>query len=261
MAPDAPDRLSRQARQNRIIDHLTREGSASAAELVELTGRSLMTIHRDIDELAAKGFIRKFHGGVSALPTSVFESSAEFRRTRNPAAKSALAKTASELIEPGMSVMVDDSTTCLALAPFLAEIGPLTVLTNFRQLGEELRLSESIHLIMIGGTYSRSHDSYIGPPDITGLGSYSVDIVFQSTSTMNASWTFHQEQDVVSMKRVMLSAGARRILMMDSSKVGKSSLHRYVEVSEFTDLVVTDDVEKGFIDDVDESVTVHLARV
>ncbi|WP_437583308.1 DeoR/GlpR family DNA-binding transcription regulator [Paramicrobacterium sp. CJ85] len=257
MGDDA--RLSRQARQSVIIDHLTREGSASAADLVELTGRSLMTIHRDIDELAAKGFIRKFHGGVSALPTSVFESSAEFRLTRNAASKRALAQAASSLIEPGMSIMVDDSTTALALAPFLTDIGPLTVLTNFRLLGEELRLSESIHLIMIGGSYSRSHDSYIGPPDITGLNSYSVDIVFQSTSTMDAAWTYHQEQDVVAMKRVMLSAGARRVLMMDGSKVGKTSLHRYVPVAEFTDLVVTGDVSDEFLSSVDESVAVKRA--
>lgn len=258
MARDA--QLSREARQSMIIDHLTEEGSASAADLVELTGRSLMTIHRDIDELASKGFIRKFHGGVSALPTSVFESSAEFRRTRNASAKRALAQSAASFIEPGMSIMIDDSTTALALAPHLTETGPLTVLTNFRLLGEELRHSENIHLIMIGGSYSRSHDSYIGPPDITGLSSYSVDIVFQSTSTMDTTWTYHQEQDVVAMKRVMLSAGARRVLMMDGSKVGKTSLHRYVPVAEFTDVVLTGDVTEDVTASIDESVTITQAR-
>lgn len=259
MAKKATVHDSRQIRQAAIMDHVMEAGFASAADLVELTGRSLMTVHRDIDDLATRGLIRKFHGGVSALPTSVFESSSEFRLHREQAAKDRLATVAAGLVQPGMSIMLDDSTTVLALARRLGEIGPITVLTNYRQAVEALRENPDIKLIVIGGQYSRTHDSYIGPPDQTGLENYSVDIVFQSTSTMDAAMTYHQEQEVVAMKRVMLRAGQRRVLLMDGTKVGKTSLNRYAATEEFTDVILTDDVPDELVRAIGEKARVHIA--
>jgi DeoR/GlpR family transcriptional regulator of sugar metabolism len=253
--------MSRQSRQRRILDHVLEAGTASAAELATLTGRSLMTVHRDLDDLSGRGLVRKYHGGVSALPTSVFESSSDFRMQRRTDAKAALARQAVTFIEPGMSVMLDDSTTVLALARLLDRVGPLTVLTNYRQVMELLIDIADIRLIAIGGQYSRTHDSFIGPSDQTGLDSYAVDIVFQSTSTMDDRMTYHQEQDVVTMKRVMLRAGARRVLMMDGSKVGQTSLHRYVAVEEFTDVILTDDVDAELLAKIGEHTSVTIATL
>lgn len=252
---------ARAARQRAILDHVLRVGSATAAELAELTGRSLMTVHRDLDDLSARNLLRKFHGGVSALPTSVFESSSEFRLHRRAEEKAALAEVAAGFVEPGMSLMLDDSTTVLALAARLAERGPLTVVSNYRQVLETLGDVPDISLIMIGGTYSRTHDSFIGPPDQTNLDAYAVDIAFQSTSTMDERMTYHQEQDVVSMKRVMLRTGQRRVLMMDGSKVGHTSLHRFVAVSEFTDVILTNDIDPATVDQIAERATVHVVKV
>lgn len=254
-----PENASRPARQRQILDHVLEAGTASAAELADLTGRSVMTVHRDLDDLAGRGLVRRFHGGVSALPTSVFESSSDFRMQRRTEAKEALARRALGFIEPGMSVMLDDSTTVLALARLLDRVGPLTVLTNYRQVVELLIDAPDIRLIVIGGLYSRTHDSFIGPSDQTGLDSYAVDAVFQSTSTMDERMTYHQEQDVVSMKRVMLQTGSRRVLMMDGSKVGQTSLHRYVPIDAFTDVILTGDVPASVRDRISEQVAVHVA--
>lgn len=251
----------RAERQRQILDHVLSAGSANAAELAELTGRSIMTVHRDLEELASRGLVRKFHGGVSALPTSAFESSSDFRLQRNVEAKAALARTAIDFVEPGMSVMMDDSTTVLALARLLLDVTPLTVVTNYRQILELVGDVSEIQLIMTGGTYSRTHDSFIAPPDQTNLDAYAVDIAFQSTSTMDSRMTYHQEQDVVSMKRVQLRSGRRRVLMMDGTKVGHTSLHRFVSVSDFTDVILTDDVAPDVVEAVAEHATVHIAKL
>lgn len=252
--------ISRSARQRIILDHVLQAGSATAAELMDLTGRSAMTVHRDLEDLASRNLVRKFHGGVSALPTSVFESSSDFRLLRRAEAKTALAKTALSFIEPGMSVMLDDSTTVLALAGLLPSVAPLTVVTNYCQVLSTLRDSSDIRLIMIGGAYSRTHDSFIGPPDQTNLEAYAVDIAFQSTSTMDERMTYHQEQDIVSMKRTMLQSGRRRVLLMDGSKVGHTSLHRYLPISAFTDVILTDDVPATIRERIADHSTVHVAE-
>lgn len=259
MTPTTHASDSRAARQRQIIDHVQQAGSATAANLAELTGRSLMTVHRDLDDLASRGLVRKFHGGVSALPTSAFESSSDFRMLRHTESKNALARRALGFIEPGMSVMMDDSTTVLALAQLLPKVGPLTVLTNYRQIMEVLIDVPDIRLIAIGGLYSRTHDSFIGSSDQTGLESYAVDLVFQSTSTMDDTMTYHQEQEVVSMKRVMLRSGRRRVLLMDGAKIGMTSLHRFVPITDFTDVVFSEDVPLDFRTRMEERVNVHVA--
>lgn len=176
-----------------------------------------------------------------------------------PEAKAALARKAAEFVEAGMSVMLDDSTTVFALARLLNGIGPLTVITNYRQAIELFRENDDIRLIVTGGQYSRTHDSFIGLPSEGSVSSYAVDAVFQSTSTMTTEMTYHQEQDVVHMKRAMLKAGTRRFLLMDGTKIGRTSLHLYVPVSDFTDVVFTEDVPSEFRDAVEEHARVHVA--
>lgn len=260
MAPAAQSE-SRGARQRMILDHVMTHGQATAAELAGLTGRSLMTVHRDLDDLAGRQLLRRFHGGVTALPTSVFESSSDFRLHRRSPEKEALARAAVELVEPGTSVMLDDSTTVLALARLLPEKAPLTVVTNYRQVLEALRDVSDVRVILVGGLYSRTHDSFIGPPDQTNIEAYAVDVAFQSTSTMDATMTYHQEQEVVSMKRVMLRSGTRRVLLMDGSKVGHTSLHRYVPVGAFTDVLLTADTDPRIAAAVGEQAALRIVDV
>src|SRR5437016_4734073 len=133
-------------RQQELVEHVVSAGFATAADLAALTGVSVMTVHRDIDDLAGRGILRKVHGGVSALPSTVFEASSEIRMQLQAQAKSALAHKALEFVEAGMSVMLDDSTTVLALARLLNKTGPLTVLTNYRQALEVLRENNDIRL-------------------------------------------------------------------------------------------------------------------
>ena len=249
----------RDERRRAILDYVLQHGQASAAELTEVTQRSLMTVHRDLDDLASRGLVRKFHGGVSALPTSMFESSSEFRKQRNSLAKRALAAKAAELVEPGMSLLLDDSTTVLELAKLLGAKAPLTVLTNYRDAIDVLVEEMDIRVIAIGGTYSKTHNSFVGSPHLTGLDSYAVDIVFQSTSTMDSHMTYHQEEDLVLMKRAMLDAGTRKVLLMDSSKVGRTSLHQFVPIDAFTDVILTSDVTRTMFSDLPESVTLHFS--
>lgn len=229
---------SRTIRQQRITDYVIAQGSASAAELVELTGVSLMTVHRDLDELARRGLLRKFRGGVSALPSTVFESNEEYRRGAHVEAKAAIARSAAAHIEPGMSLLLDDSTSALELARLLPDLGPLTVATNYLGAIEALKGAEEIRLICIGGDYSGTHDSFIGMACIEAVERLTVDIAFVSTSSMTADMTFHQEPEIVMVKRAMLAASSTRVLLMDSSKMPRPALHRLAPLSDYDRLIV-----------------------
>ncbi|MDA2814455.1 DeoR/GlpR family DNA-binding transcription regulator [Nocardiopsis sp. RSe5-2] len=252
--PSGGSTRSRNIRQQRITDYVISRGSASAAELVELTGVSLMTVHRDLDELARRGLLRKFRGGVSALPSTVFESNEEYRRQVHVEAKAAIARKAAELVEPGMSVMLDDSTTALEVARLLPSVGPLTVATNYLQAIEALKGAEEVRLICLGGDYSSTHDSFNGMACIEAVERLTVDAAFLSTSSMTAHTTFHQEPEIIMVKRAMMAASRTRVLLMDSSKMPRPALHRLAPLAEYDRLVV----DEGVPDDLVEEARQHL---
>lgn len=256
-----PARATRQKRQQTIVDYVLEHGDATVAELTELTGVSVMTVHRDITELSDRGILRKYHGGVSAQPSTVFESSSDFRRHTHTADKRALAEAALDFLSPGMSLMLDDSTTALALAARLPEVGPLTVVTNYRLITEELRGREDIRLISVGGEYSRTHDSWLGLSAQEMIESFSVDVTLVSTSAMTATMTYHQEQEIVAIKRAMREAGSTGVLLMDGSKVGRSALHRLDRVDSFDHVVLTGPVDKDLLAEMRQLTDVRVTEV
>ena len=249
------------ARRQQITEYVLAHGSATVAELSELTGVSVMTVHRDLDELARRGVLRRFRGGVSALPSTVFESNLDYRLGVNVAEKEAIAAMARDLVESGMSVMIDDSTTALALARLLVDQTPLTVVTNARRVVDVLAGHEDIRLIALGGEYSHTHDSFLGVPCVEAVEALSVDMVLVSTSAMDARMTYHQEQDVVLVKRAMLASGARRVLLMDRTKLARTALHRLAPVADFDHLVVDSGVDERLLADLRERTDVRVADV
>ncbi|WP_326822035.1 DeoR/GlpR family DNA-binding transcription regulator [Streptosporangium sp. NBC_01639] len=236
---NSPERNRPAQRQAEIAEHVLQHGSMSANDLSELFGVSLMTIHRDLDELERQGIVHKFRGGVSAQPSSVFESNVTYRLRTAREEKVALARRARALIEPGMAVMLDDSTTTLELARLLEDAAPLTVITNFLETIKLVAGMRGIRLITLGGEYYPTHDSFLGVPCIEAIEALRVDMLFASVSAVSNNYAYHQEQEIVLVKRAMIRAAQKSVLSVDHSKLGRVALHRLVPLSDF-DLVLTD---------------------
>ncbi len=230
----------REDRQEQIAQAVLLQGSATAQELAGSFRVSLNTIHRDLDELERQGVVRKFHGGVTAQPSGVFEANISYRMKRMLPEKRLVARHATRYIEPGMSVMLDDSTTVLQMAPMLAEIASLKVVTNFLEALRQLGGSKGISLTALGGDYDPLHDSFVGVMCLQCIESLRVDATFLSTSAVSGAYAFHPEERIVAFKRAMLDVASKRYLLVDHSKLGRRALHQLVPLSAF-DLVIVDD--------------------
>ncbi len=233
------DGLSLRRRRELIAEYVLGRDSVSARELSSTFDVSLMTIHRDLDELERQGVLRKIRGGATPQPSSLFESSVRFRKVTATREKEALARFALDQIEPGQSVLIDDSTTCLALARLIPQQAPITVITNFLCSINELKGKPGVHLIALGGDYLERHDALVGLICETAINALHADVLFLSCSAVSNGFALHQEQAIVSVKRAMLGSATRSILLIDHNKVGKVALHRLAPLETF-DLVVVD---------------------
>ena len=101
--------MKRDDRRQKMIDMLVEEGSVSLDEFARQFDVSKMTIHRDLDDLETEGLLRKQRGGATIESSAQFESDYRYRTRKAAAEKRLIAEKAAGLIEPGMSVMLDDS--------------------------------------------------------------------------------------------------------------------------------------------------------
>ncbi|HZE41910.1 MAG TPA: DeoR/GlpR family DNA-binding transcription regulator [Stackebrandtia sp.] len=230
---------SPQQRQKLIAEVVVERRSLSAQELATMFDVSVMTVHRDLDELERQGVVRKYRGGVTAQPSGVFESNVSYRQKSMLNQKRAIAKHASRYVEPGMSIMLDDATTTAEMIPLLAELSPLRVATNYLEGMRQLSQLDGVGLMALGGDYDPLHDSFMGGTCLECIESLRVDAVFVSTSALSGLYAFHQEDRIVAVKRKMLEVAEKRYLLMDNSKLGKVALYRLVPLSDF-DMIIVD---------------------
>ncbi len=144
---------SRAQRQEQIADYVLQQSFVRVQELADLFNVSLMTVHRDLDELETQGILRKVRGGATVLPSSLFESDVRYRLSTALKEKEAIAEVALSCVEPGQAVLLDASTTILALSRRLPRMIPLTVISNCLTIIQELSKVKGIDLISLGGEF------------------------------------------------------------------------------------------------------------
>ena len=232
--------LAPEQRQERIAELVLKQPFIAAKDLAERFDVSLMTIHRDLDELEAHGVLRKVRGGATPQASSLFESNVRYRLTVASEEKQALARAALLQIEPGQAVLIDESTTGLALARLLPARVPLTVITNSLSVMQELRSVRDIKLIVLGGDYWPRHEAFCGLACEAAVSALRADVLFMSSTAISGGVAYQPDQDMAIAKRAMIAAAGRRVLLVDHSKFGRVALHRLAPLTAF-DLVMTDD--------------------
>ncbi len=232
-------RQSRQAsRRHAVSETVLKEGTVRIEDLAERFAVSLMTVHRDLDELESQGVLRKSRGMATAVSTSLIESSDMYRIGRQRAEKKALARAAMDYIEPGQAVFLDDSTTVRYMAEWLPEKTPLTIITNVLTLINELNEVRGISLVGLGGTYYNWCKSFMGRITTEEIRRLRTDILVMSTAAIVDGWCFHQQQETVETKRAMFESAAKRILLADHTKFEKRALYGMVHLTEFDHVIV-----------------------
>ena len=228
------------ARQRAITEAVMAEGTVRIEQLAERFDISLMTVHRDLDELENRGLLRKSRGIATATSTSLVESSDVYRASRQSAEKEAIALAAMDFVDPGQAIFLDDSTTVLHMAQHLPGRAPLTIITNVLTLMNELRGTRGIDLLALGGQYYNWCSAFMGRMTTAAVSELRADTFIMSTSAITDDIAFHQTLETVDTKRAMFDSAERRVLLADHTKFEKRALHALLPLRDF-DAVIVDD--------------------
>jgi DeoR/GlpR family transcriptional regulator of sugar metabolism len=231
-------------RRERLLEHLRSRDGATVEELAELLDVSKMTVHRDLDRLADLKLIRKIRGGATLQPSMVFESDVGYRSRQNRVEKQALGRRVAQLVEPGMALILDDSTTTAAIVPFILDRQPLTVITNAVPLITRLARQEGITLISLGGRYDPIGDAFFGIVCEASVSRLRADIGIFSTAAVHGDCAYLHDQDIARAKLAMMASSDHKVIAFHHSKFGKSALNLFSPLSAFDHVFVpstTDD--------------------
>jgi len=212
----------------------------------------VITVHRDRDELDRQGIIRKLRGYVTAEPSSIFDSNVRYRLRAAQQEKEALARFAITQVQPGQSVLLDESSTALMAARLLHKKTPLTIITNFVMILNELHGVKGMDVISLGGKYLPALDAFTGEVCRASLSSVRADVLLMSTSAVSGGAALHQDQRTMSGKRAMIESAKRAILLVDHTKFGKVALHKLAPLTDFDLVVVDSGVDESHLEELRE---------
>ena len=236
--PDGSRQGRQAARQRAITEAVMAEGAVRIEYLAERFDISVMTVHRDLDELEARGLLRKSRGIATATSSALVESSDVYRSNRQSVEKEAIAQAALEFIEPGQALMLDDSTTTLHLLPHLRQRHPLTVITNTLTIMEQLRGATGITMLGLGGQYYNWCSAFMGRMTTAAIAAMRADLCIMSTAAVSDDIAFHQTLETIDVKRAMFESSSTRILLLDHTKFDKRALHALTPLTEFDAVIV-----------------------
>lgn len=236
---------TQERRRERIVAFVTRHGSARVEQLAEHFDVSAMTIHRDLEALAAESLLERIRGGARSVTPSMSELAVGQRRHLHRTTKEALCAAAARLIPEGAVVAVDDSTTLEALVEQLPERSPSALITHSLKAMSDHRKRAGltdIRLIACAGLYFAETDSFLGTATSEQLSRLSADITFVSTTavrtTGQSAALFHPDMEAADTKKALIGIGATRVLVLDSSKFDSPGVFRVASLDEFDHIIV-----------------------
>lgn len=226
-------------RQEKIKEYIESRSVATIKEIKELIPEvSLMTIHRDLDVLAAQGIIEKHRGAVRSVhhPGDI-----EFnvRMRENNDGKMVIAQKALSLIQPYSSIFLDASTSNLFLARNMPDIN-LNIITTGPGIAIELSRLHNPVVTMCCGIMNRKNLAVSGLNTLEMLEKINIDTAFIGVSgcSDDMGFTCGTEADML-IKQIVIKKARATILMCGSEKFNRLMPYTFATMRD-VDYIISD---------------------
>lgn len=227
-------------RRNLILEKLQDEKKVVVSELSTLFDVSEETIRRDLDKLDKDGLATKSYGGAILNENAGPDMPFNVRKKRNMRGKQVIAELVSGLVQEGEHIIVDPSTTAVAIMKALKSRKHLTVITNSIEVLVELSDVSGWDVISTGGTLRENYLALVGPKALESISSFNVEKVILSCKGIDRKKGLTDANEMFSqVKQTMLKSAKQRILAADYTKFDRVAFSRICGLTDI-DMVVTD---------------------
>ncbi|PID66290.1 MAG: DeoR family transcriptional regulator [Gammaproteobacteria bacterium] len=234
-------------RRNNILSQLRQGVVLSPAQLAALFDVSVMTIHRDLKQLDAEGYLSKQRGGAVINQQTFLSADLEKRISLNAEAKAAIGRFVVEhlLDSENDSIIIDSGSTTLALVKALPDAA-MTVMVNGLSAVAILAQHRHTRVHALGGKLNTNIMAFEGTVacDMLGkchfskafIGTDGIDLQagLTTTDTANAQLT-----------RLMAQQADEVYILADASKFHQRAFASIMDFKGITGIVT----EKGVVDE------------
>lgn len=225
-------------RHRRILEELKANPSANVASLALLLHVSEPTVRRDFTELEKRGLLTKRYGGAIPHPGAADgEIPFLLREKERSSVKSIIGRKAAELVEDGMVLMLDGSTSAYHLVPYLTKYKDLIVITSGAKTAVALA-EANIRTFCTGGQMRIHSYSYVGDSAAAFVRSVNADLLFFSCHGLTEDGRMTDRAvEEADLRRAMFASCKHKYLLCDSSKFGKTYFYNMGSVSELDGII------------------------
>jgi len=189
---------------------------AEFARAADDLGVSEMTVRRDLQELEARGSLRRVRGGALAVGPLPF---ADRHRSRAKA-KARIATKLLDLVPATGAVALDASSTVMRLASTLVGPRDLVVLTNGPDTFRALQQKPGVTPLLTGGQLEPRTGSLVGPLACRAAAHLAVRRLFASAAALDVDiGPTEAGIEEAEVKRAFAASADEVVLAVDSSKL------------------------------------------
>ena len=235
-------------REDLILNALLEKESMTVRELSAKLFVSIPTLRRDLIKLEEKGRILRTHGGAKIVKRSADEQIPFFMREQvQNDSKSIIARKAVEFVKDGDVIMLDGSTSAYNIVPLLKDFKKLIVITSSAK-SSFLLGQMGINNICTGGHMINRVLSYVGEDAEQTVRNYNADVVFFSARGVSMDGTLTDSSiEENRLRRSMMQQSKRKILLLDSSKIGETYLNTLCHLSEVDEIICESTVPQDLL--------------
>jgi DeoR family transcriptional regulator, aga operon transcriptional repressor len=241
-------------RRERIVTIIEEQGFARVTELSNRFGTLEVTTRADLDALARDLAVQRIHGGaISTGHSGSFEQPFEQTSLAASEQKRAIGIAAAALVQSGQAIVLDVGTTTAAIARALlarSDLRDVVVITNALNIAVALEPAiPRFTVIVTGGTLRPLQHSLVDPLAGAVLDHIRADIAFIGCSGVDVrAGITNINLPEADIKRRMLAAATRSIVVADATKLGVVQHSRVASLADVDGLITGSDADPRVVE-------------